>query len=138
MSRFQNGDVIPKLTDFGQRRFQTIDDTKILARLPYIAPEVLKDDKYPVDRRSDIYGVGVLLWELCTCRRPFDNVPLDRLRKDIIEGKREADDGGTPSKYSALYRQCWDSQHQTRPCIHYCLQELNSVLHSLFQFQCNI
>jgi len=130
--------VIPKLTDFGQRRFQTLDDTKIRRRLPYIAPELLNDSEYPADTRSDIYGVGVLLWEISTCKRPFDNEPLDQLNSDIIYGKREVVDPNTPSKYSTLYTECWNSKPESRPCIKHCLTELNAVSHSPFGFRCHI
>lgn len=41
----------------------------IVGTPPYIAPEVLSGS--PADHRSDIYGLGVTLFELATGRRPF-------------------------------------------------------------------
>jgi serine/threonine protein kinase len=51
----------------------------------YIAPEVLL--ARPTDRRVDIYGAGVLLYEMCTGQRPFQHENLFALLYRITEGK---------------------------------------------------
>jgi eukaryotic-like serine/threonine-protein kinase len=64
-------DGIPRLLDFGvakaQYRLQTTQDGRIKGKLSYMAPEQLTNR--PVDRRADLYGAGVILWELLTGRR---------------------------------------------------------------------
>jgi serine/threonine-protein kinase len=63
------GDV--KLVDFGIAR-STVDGTLtnigvVVGRREYVPPEVWEGDK--PDRRADIYGLGIVLWELLTGRR---------------------------------------------------------------------
>jgi len=63
-----------KLLDFGiaKRRGRTHETTPgmIKGKYSYIAPEVL--DGQPADRRSDVWGLGVVMWELLAGERLFD------------------------------------------------------------------
>ncbi|MBI4606121.1 MAG: protein kinase [Planctomycetes bacterium] len=44
---------------------------EIIGTPAYIAPEVLKEGHLRADRRSDVYSLGVTLYECLTLRRPF-------------------------------------------------------------------
>jgi eukaryotic-like serine/threonine-protein kinase len=49
----------------------------------YVAPEQLNGE--PLDLRCDVYGVGVVLYELLTGRRAFDGRSLDSIRHAVLE-----------------------------------------------------
>lgn len=66
-----------KLTDFGIAKFQSLADahqvtkTGIIIGTPsYMSPEQISGN--PIDQRSDIFSLAVVIWELLTGRRAFD------------------------------------------------------------------
>lgn len=66
----------PKLGDFGLARFddETPDETRTGAQLgtpSYMAPEQIEGHRAKIDRRTDVYGLGVVLYELLTGELPF-------------------------------------------------------------------
>ncbi len=81
-------DVEPVLTDFGVARIAssttpTASGT-ILGTPAYMSPEQARGD--PVDSRSDIYSVGIILYEILEGRPPFDpetDTPASILFKQV-------------------------------------------------------
>jgi tetratricopeptide (TPR) repeat protein len=77
-------DFIPKVTDFGVVKALATDpgltDTRDFLGTPsYMAPEQAGTGR-PVDRRSDVYALGAILYELLTGRPPFRAAtPIDTL-----------------------------------------------------------
>lgn len=68
MSIFYDGNI--KILDFGiATHIDEEMDQKANASIAYAAPEVLKNRKYSI--QSDIYSLGIILYELLTCRNPF-------------------------------------------------------------------
>ena len=67
-------DGIARVLDFGVAkaagRSQVTRDGQIKGKLAYMPPEQIRGGA--VDRRSDVYGAGVVLWEALTSRRLFD------------------------------------------------------------------
>jgi serine/threonine protein kinase len=55
-----------------------------IGTLAYMSPEQLEGK--PVDPRSDIYSVGVLLCQLLTGKLPYDAHDTNTLRKEIVSG----------------------------------------------------
>ncbi|CAN5864090.1 hypothetical protein BH11MYX2_BH11MYX2_26570 [soil metagenome] len=66
-----------KVLDFGISRFLETDDEAtrlgtVMGTPEFMAPEQITDPA-SVDKRADIYALGVLIYEMLTARRPFSN-----------------------------------------------------------------
>jgi eukaryotic-like serine/threonine-protein kinase len=81
-------DGISRITDFGvaraEERITSTRDGMIKGKLSYMAPEQVKGAS--VDRRADVYAVGVMLWELLTGKRLFPaEEPIVMMQK-VLDG----------------------------------------------------
>jgi len=82
---------VPKVIDFGVAKAisqQLVDAAmfthfgQILGTLEYMSPEQAKLNQWDIDTRSDIYSLGVLLYELLIGNTPFEGA---RLRNAAID-----------------------------------------------------
>ena len=95
-----NGAPVPKIIDFGIAKAvsdQPLTNKTLFTALEqfigtpaYMSPEQAKLSGLDVDTRSDIYSLGVLLYELLTGKTPFDSqrlfdAGLDEVRRIILE-----------------------------------------------------
>ena len=74
--------------------------------VPYVDPKKFSKRSYSLNKKSDVYSVGVLLWEISSGRPPFhiEGEPYDAsLAVQIIEGLRETTVPDTPDDYVKLY-----------------------------------
>lgn len=81
-----------KVTDFGIARFnrgeiKSVADSSAIGSVHYVSPEQARGDY--TDEKSDIYSVGVVLYEMLTGRLPFDSdtdesVAMMQLKDDAI------------------------------------------------------
>ncbi len=95
----QDGVPVPKIIDFGIAKATQQELTEqtvftqfgqFLGTPAYMSPEQAEMSGLDVDTRSDIYSLGVLLYELLTGKTPFDNqellaAGLEEMRRRIRE-----------------------------------------------------
>jgi len=94
-----DGRPVPKIIDFGVAKAinQQLTEKTLFTRFAemvgtplYMSPEQAEMTSLDVDTRSDIYSLGVLLYELLTGETPFDKKRLskasfDEIRRIILE-----------------------------------------------------
>jgi serine/threonine-protein kinase len=86
---FDDGGVLAKIADFGvakilgSEKLRTATTAK-MGTLAYMSPEHLRSPKN-VDARSDLYSLGVALFEALTGRVPFDADTEYELMRQIVE-----------------------------------------------------
>jgi len=86
---FMTGRMHPKVLDFGIAR---IAHREVVATLEgvvagspyYLAPEQI--DGRSVDRRSDVYSLGVVLYELLAGAKPFQGASLEEIQRAVKQG----------------------------------------------------
>ncbi|RGB23028.1 hypothetical protein C1646_677412 [Rhizophagus diaphanus] len=104
-----------------------------IGMIEYIEPQCLKNIEYKKDKKSDIYSLGVLLWEISSGRPSFPNYyPRETLAFHIsYNNLREIPIEGTPLEYQQLYQECWDCEPESRPDI----EEVYEILETSFDLQ---
>jgi serine/threonine protein kinase len=96
-----------KLTDFGlSERITEVSSnaSKIFGVIPYVDPKGLGNKNYKLNKKSDVYSIGVLFWQISSGYKPFYKVDYGpSLILSILNGLREKIIDGTPGDYSKLY-----------------------------------
>lgn len=80
---------LPKIIDFGLSKHENVlstltDDGKLLGTVPYMSPEQCQGK--PLGPATDVYAMGVILYELLTGERPFEGGKRDELIQKIVAG----------------------------------------------------
>ena len=103
------------ITDFGL--CGPVDDEssgKIYGIIPYISPEILQGKKNT--KESDVYSIGMLMWEIFAGHPPFDDRAHDAdLIFRILEGLRPQILPSMPEDYAQMMQKCWDTDPSKRP-----------------------
>ncbi|POG81256.1 kinase-like domain-containing protein [Rhizophagus irregularis DAOM 181602=DAOM 197198] len=132
-----------KLADFGlSKKIGTLSNLQgeIFGIAPYIDPKIFirrrnnnnqSTQMYSLNEKSDVYSVGVLLWEISNGQPPF-YVEGERydigLIREISQGLRETVVPGTPENYENIYTKCWDGEPENRPTINQVVDWLKAII----------
>lgn len=124
----QDGLAVPKVIDFGIAKAteQVLTENSFFTRFnqilgtpAYMSPEQAGLGRLDIDTRSDIYSLGVLLYELLTGRTPFSNEALLKAGLDqVLRIIREKDPPKPSTQLSTLTQaesQSVAKRHGTAP-----------------------
>ncbi|PKK74647.1 kinase-like protein [Rhizophagus irregularis] len=127
-----------KLADFGlSKRIKKVSgkrESDLFVNVPYVDPKKFVDSinlkqSYSLNKKSDVYSIGVLLWEISSGRPPFKDELYDvTLATRIIHGYREIIVPNTPVDYSNIYTECWNYDPDNRPDMNQVVVKLEEII----------
>ncbi|CAJ0748622.1 7785_t:CDS:10 [Entrophospora sp. SA101] len=107
-----------KISDFGLSKSRE----KVYGKIRYTDPRCLE---HPKNEKSDIFSLGILLWQISSCKPPYEWIENDQ---DVyLSGERETKVDGTPEEYFDLCTRCWDSDPDNRPDIKSVVEYLDKL-----------
>lgn len=82
---------VARVVDDTERSFAATMDGQLLGTPDYMSPEQLERGAAEADTRSDVWALGVMLYELLTGQRPYElgNEPLTRAAQALAERRFE-------------------------------------------------
>jgi non-specific serine/threonine protein kinase len=87
----------------------------VLGTLPYMAPEQLRGED--TDARTDIWGLGTVLYEMATSQRPFNEELAPRLTDAILHQPPTPPrtlNGALPAELERIILKCLDKDPENR------------------------
>ncbi|MEO1524152.1 MAG: protein kinase [Planctomycetota bacterium] len=113
---------VPRLTDFGLAKDTTdfsaeTQSGTILGTFKYISPEQLSGTTKEVNPSSDVYSLGVLLFELLTHHAPHEGESHYELLKSVCENPAPLPSSyvaSVPAELDAICFKCLQKSHRER------------------------
>lgn len=105
-----------RITDFGLASFGAQRTGEVAGTPAYMAPEQLRGE--PATPRSDLYALGLLLYEVCTGRRPFHADSLAAWRQAHLQQvptQPSVHIGGLDPRLERLILRCLEKDPSRRP-----------------------
>lgn len=107
-----------KLTDFGLARAASAhtQSATLVATLSHVSPELVSGA--PADSRSDIYAVGIMIYQMLTGRLPFPDTSAAALMKHHLDTPMPLPSAlvpGLSSDLDELVRYCTEKDPENRP-----------------------
>ena len=125
------GDV--KVVDFGIAKARTANDEEdgqLKGKVPYMSPEQAQG--MPLDSRSDIFSLGVMLFELCTGKRLFKGSDERETLQRIVSGQypqpREINPNLSPRLEAIIIRALQVDREERYPTAVEMLADLESYI----------
>ena len=110
IDRHQNA----RIADFGLAlELNSIDHSRrkssIAGTSKFMSPEQLSGESHRIDERTDLWGLGVVLYWMCTGSYPFDGSNFDELQKQIkTQSQQHLDhcNSHVPEELDRICRKC--------------------------------
>lgn len=97
----------------------------------YMAPELLRSGDRIGTFKSDVYSVGIILWEIASQTRPFggrdDTVSMLYHVDENRERPLWALDMAAPEGYQRLVEDCWAASPDERPLMETVITQLRTI-----------
>ncbi|XP_015114804.1 mitogen-activated protein kinase kinase kinase 7 [Diachasma alloeum] len=119
-----------KICDFGTACDLNTYMTNNKGSAAWMAPEVFEGSKYT--EKCDIFSWGVILWEVLTRKKPFDDIggSAYRIMWAVHIGQRPPLIEGCPKPIENLITRCWQKNPEGRPG----MEEIVTVMTHLSEF----
>ncbi|GES80889.1 kinase-like domain-containing protein [Rhizophagus clarus] len=118
-------------------KYSQSDNKRIYGVLPYMAPEVLRGKEYT--QTSDIYGFGIVAYEICTGLPPYHDIAHDEfLAIRICNGLRPQSNYKITQLILDIINQCWDADLSKRPKANDLYELVNKLFIDSYNKDCDI
>ncbi|MBI3736689.1 protein kinase [Candidatus Sumerlaeota bacterium] len=112
----------PKITDFGLAKFiqddQALTRTGLILGTPaYMAPEQARGENRRIGKATDVYALGVILYQAMTGRRPFDAESTAEVLHRIVYAQAtlpRSHAGTIPRELEAICLHCMEKEPKRR------------------------
>lgn len=118
-----DGYLQPKISDFGLSKAHAnsvMTVTTTSQAFGWLAPEFLsRSQGHPeYTRASDIYSLGVIIWEVLTGQVPYASLSDVKIVKHVQEGKRlDINHPAISKPYADVLTRCWHANPDERPSL---------------------
>ncbi|XP_076637858.1 mitogen-activated protein kinase kinase kinase 7 [Colletes latitarsis] len=119
-----------KICDFGTACDLNTYMTNNKGSAAWMAPEVFEGSRYT--EKCDVFSWGVILWELLSRKKPFDEIggSAYRIMWAVHVGQRPPLIEGCPKPIEDLMTRCWHKSPEERPS----MDEVVEIMTTLSQF----
>jgi serine/threonine protein kinase len=119
-----------KVSDFGLSRVLEGDDESIqtqqLGTVTHMPPELFKTSGCSLSKCADIYGIGVLMWQVFHGAIPFEELTPPQVIVQVAQGLRLKMSPEAPAGFSDTFYLCTATDPNARPSGEQVLQRLLS------------
>ncbi|KAM3602269.1 uncharacterized protein V6R79_001137 [Siganus canaliculatus] len=124
------GGTVLKICDFGTACDIQTHMTNNKGSAAWMAPEVFEGNNY--SEKCDVFSWGIILWEVITRRKPFDEIggPAFRIMWAVHNGTRPPLIKNLPKPIESLMTRCWSKDPSQRPS----MEEIVKIMTHLMNY----